>query len=107
MHAKLEITINLWEDKHQEYHKQPMVTKSLQRVIKKYAQIAQKMEDLKMQLPRDITTQILENKQVKRKMHLDGQLQMTTLFVQVRKPGEPTTPSSSTSDRQHLVEVGI
>ncbi len=58
-----------------------------------------------MQLPMDITTQILENKQVKKKMHLDGQLQMTTLFVEVLKPRDPTTPSSSTSDRQHLVEV--
>ncbi len=32
-------------------------------------------------------------------MHLDGQLQMTTLFVEVLKPRDATTPSSSTSDR--------
>jgi len=41
----------------------------------------------------------LENKQVNKKMHLDGQLQMTTPFVEVLKPRDPTTPSSSTSAR--------
>jgi hypothetical protein len=48
-------------------------------------------------MTKKITTQILESEQVRRKLLLEGQLQMDVLFAEVLKPRDPARPSSSTS----------
>jgi hypothetical protein len=52
------------------------------------------MEILKMQMTKDITTQILENEQAGKKLLLEGQLQMVVLFAKVLKPKDPLKPSN-------------
>jgi hypothetical protein len=69
---------------------------SITKAIKKYSQIAKELELLKMQMTKEITTQILEGEQVGRKLLLEGQLQMAALFAEVLKPRNPTMPSSFT-----------
>lgn len=51
-----------------------------------------KMEILKMQMTKDITTQILENEQAGRKLLLERQLQIVVLFAKVLKPKDPLKP---------------
>ncbi len=48
-----------------------------------------------MQMTKEITTQILKNEQVTRKLLLERQLQMTTIFVKLLKPRDPIGLSSS------------
>jgi hypothetical protein len=69
---------------------------SLVEVMKKYSQIAKELELLKMQMTKKIMTQILESEQVGRKLLLEGQLQMVSLFVEVLKPRDPVGISFST-----------
>lgn len=45
-----------------------------------------------MQMTKEITTQILKSEQVGRKLLLEGQLQMASLFTKVLKPKDPTWP---------------
>jgi hypothetical protein len=47
------------------------------------------MEILKMQMTRDIMTQINENEQARRKLFLGGQLQMAAPFPEELKPKDP------------------
>jgi hypothetical protein len=47
------------------------------------------MEILKMQMTRDIMTQINENEQARRKLFLEGQLQMAAPFPEELKPKDP------------------
>jgi hypothetical protein len=44
------------------------------------------MEILKMQMTRDIMTQIHENEQARRKLFLEGQLQVAAPFLEELKP---------------------
>jgi hypothetical protein len=48
-------------------------------------------------MTKKITTQILKNEQVGRKLLLEGQLQMDVPFAEVLKPKDLIGPSSSTS----------
>jgi hypothetical protein len=48
-----------------------------------------------MQMTKEIMTQILKSEQVGRKLLLEGQLQMATIFVEVLKPRNLARPSSS------------
>jgi hypothetical protein len=47
------------------------------------------MEILKMQMARDNMTQIHENEQARRKLFLEGQLQMAAPFLEELKPKDP------------------
>jgi hypothetical protein len=62
---------------------------SIIEAIKKYSQTTKEMELLEMQMTREITIQILENEQARRKLFLEGQLQVATLFDKVLKPKNP------------------
>jgi hypothetical protein len=53
---------------------------SIAEAIKKYSQIAKELKLLKMQMTKEIMTQILESEQVGRKFLLESQLQMAALF---------------------------
>jgi hypothetical protein len=48
-----------------------------------------------MQLTKEITTQILKNEQVGKKLLLEGQLQMVAIFAKVLKLRDLVWPSSS------------
>ncbi len=50
-----------------------------------------------MQMTRDIVIQIHENEQARRKLLLEGQLQMAAAFLEELKPKDPHGPSSSIS----------
>ncbi len=62
---------------------------SLVEAVKEYSQIAKELEFLKMQMTKEIMTQILESEQVGRKLLLEGRLQMVALFVEVLNPIDP------------------
>jgi len=47
-----------------------------------------------MQMTKDITTQILENEQVGRKLLWEKQLQMVILFAKILKPKDPFKPNN-------------
>lgn len=50
-----------------------------------------------MEMTRDITKQILKNEQVGRKVFLERQLQLATLFVEIFKVRDPFGPKFFTS----------
>jgi hypothetical protein len=68
---------------------------SIVKIIKKYSQIAKELKLLKMQMTKEITTQILKSEQIGKKLLSKGQLQMVTFFVEVLKPRDLIRPSSS------------
>jgi hypothetical protein len=65
--------------------------------IKKYSQTAKELEFLKMQMTKEITTQVLDSERVGKKLLLEGQLQMAAIFAEVLKPKNPTRPNPFTS----------
>jgi hypothetical protein len=66
--------------------------------IKKKSQTTEEMELLEMQMTREITIQIFENEQARRKLLLEGQLQMATIFVEVLKHKNPLGHNKFKSD---------
>jgi hypothetical protein len=69
---------------------------SIIKAIKKHSHTTKELELLKMQMTKEIMTQILKSEQVGRKLLLKGQLQIIVFFNEVLKPQNPTRPSSST-----------
>jgi len=68
---------------------------SIVEIIKEYSQTTKELKFSKMQMTKEITTQILKSEQVERKLLLEGQLQMVVLFVEVLKPRDLVGPSFS------------
>jgi hypothetical protein len=57
---------------------------SIIEAIKKYSQTIEEMELLEMQMTSEITIQILENEQARRKLPLEGQLQMDFFLLKFK-----------------------
>jgi len=67
---------------------------SIVKIIKEYSQIAKELKLLKMQMTKEIMTQILKSEQIGKKLLFEGQLQMVAFFVEVLKPTDLVGPSS-------------